>query len=198
MESEAIESLIPRLTRALAQEALNLVTCSAPGIPDQISRSYAAQSGRGFILDLVVTEHPESEDSFGAYAPHGFRCHGDISVYCGMPFEMLACLAAQVCDVVVVVSGGLGSVIETSITAMRECPVITLVETGGAAEMIAPMLSRFKASNRGLDVREVRTIADFERELGLVVAAFRAAQTTTNLAPICAELHSAFAIGETC
>jgi hypothetical protein len=190
-DSEAMRSLIPMLTTGLAREGLNLVTCSAPGIQDQVSGAYARESGRGVIVDLVVTLHPDSDNAFGAHAPEGFRPQGDVTVHCGMPFEILGCLAAQLCDVVVVVSGGLGSVIETSIAAMRECPIISLAHTGGAAEMIAPMLSRFKASNRGLVAIEARTAEEFERALGEIVGRFGAAGGHTRLARLHAELKAA-------
>jgi hypothetical protein len=194
--SETIRSVILPLTDALARERASLVTCAAPGVSDLVARAYQVNPGRGTILDLVVTSHPGDDETFGAYAPRGFTCHGDISIYCGMPFEVIGCLAAQVCDIVVVISGGLGSVIEVSIAAMRERPIISFVETGGAAEMIAPMLSRFKAVNRSLDVREVSTNDEFGVQFDALASRFRAAGTRTNLAALLDELTSKIEAGK--
>ena len=115
----------------LVKHRLNLVSDACPGIPHVVEREYIRQSGRGAAIDLSVLRTPDDLDTTRAYSPTGFPAGGDILVFCGSGFEVLSIVNTHCADVILVIGGGLGSLMEGIIAVVNDLPVVCFSPSGG-------------------------------------------------------------------
>jgi hypothetical protein len=181
--------------RLLASRGLNLVADACPGIPQLIEQAYLASRPRGVVVDLSILRGPHEPDTDRAYSPTGFPAGGDLLIFCGTGFEVLSIVNTYCADVVLLVGGGLGSLMEGIIAVISDLPVVCYSPAGGVAGEMQPLFERYRSRYKNLQIETVSTLDALDDYLQEFSTRFHRAGRSSRLGNFCAaldpELHSA-------
>ncbi len=178
-----IRRICQEVAEELVQRGYNLVSNGSPGVPDMVMSRFTSVPGaeRGVAVQLSVLLTPADDSSRHGDAPDGFPIGGDLTVFCNVPFPVLSTMAPQICDVVVVVGGGLGTVFEASASVMADLPIVCHVGGLGASTVIDPLFQSFTSRYRNLDVRIVANREELSTTLKGIAEGFDGAGRRSRL-----------------
>jgi len=183
-----LTALCEGLASSLSRLGFNLVNGACPGLPDDVMKVYSSASRSGASVGLSAYPSPIDHKAGKAFAPDGFPLNADITVFCGTGFELLNVLNTLCADILVVVGGGIGTLLEVASAAEQELPVICLGPSGGMASEVEAILRRYIAEFKHFGVSTVETVDGIEAELAAFVERFRGRGGRSRMAPLVSEL----------
>ena len=160
VDAGALDEYCQGIATTLARLGFNIVSDGCPGIPDRIESYFASQPVRGISLALSVLRGPDEHQTDRAYSPTGFPVSGDIRLFCGTGFEMLSILNTYSADLVLVVGGGLGSLMEGAIAVINDLPVVCFSPAGGISGEMQALFERYRSQYKNLQIATCETMAD--------------------------------------
>jgi hypothetical protein len=171
-----------RIAEILVKYRMNLVSDACPGIPHIVEREYIKQTGRGVAVDLSVLRTPDDLDTTRAYSPTGFPASGDILVFCGSGFEVLSLVNTYCSDIILVIGGGLGSLMEGIIGVVNDLPVVCFSPSGGIAQEMQALFERYRSKYKNLQIMTCRSLEALDVFLASFASDFRTRRRASRLA----------------
>lgn len=153
-----LEAQCEQVADILARQGVNLISDACPGIPNIIERKFVTFARRGVALDLSVLRCPDDNETARAYSPSGFPACGDIRLYCASGFELLSIINTYCTDIVLIVGGGLGSLMEGIIAVVNDLPIVCYSPPGGIASEMQPLFERYRSRYKNLRITTCATI----------------------------------------
>lgn len=154
-----------RVGELLAAQHFNIVTNACPGVPQQIVERYLDAPQRELVVDLSALKYPGEKTSTRGLSPCGFPSVGDITFYCDANFEVLSAVNPRFVDCVVVIGGGLGSLLECITAVMNDLPVVCFAPFGGVADLIPQLFRDHQSGHLELVVHKCVTVKDLSLAL---------------------------------
>ncbi len=182
---------LSEIATRLAALRFNIMTNGCPGVPQAIVEHYIAARERELAIDLSALKYPGQVTSPRGVSPSGFPSSGDVTFYCDVNFEVLSAMNPHFVDCVIVVGGGLGSLLECISAVMNDLPIICFGSFGGAAELIPPLFHQHQSGHLKLVLHECRSIQELSQSLHSVASGFLAKERTTNLSKLIEHTQSA-------
>ena len=173
-----------------------MVSDACPGIPNLVEEAYVNLPGRGIALDLSILRGPDELTTHRAYSPSGFPAIGDVLLFCGSGFEVLSIINTYCADVVLVVGGGLGSLMEGIIAVVNDLPVVCFSPSGGVAGEMQPLFERYRSRYKNLRITTCRTVSELDAVFAAFVRDFLRQGATSRLVGFLSRLHPK--AGKTC
>jgi len=138
-----VSDLAERLGKKIAAAACVLITGELDGIPGRVVEAHAQHGG---LSVGVSPAHSASEHAACHTAP---PCPSTVVIYSGFGFKGRNVIAVRSSDIVILVSGGIGTLNEFTI-AYDEGKVIGLLQgTGGVADLVPSILDTLLVRSTG-------------------------------------------------
>ena len=140
---QRVDDLARRLGRKLAAASCVLMTGELDGIPGRVVEAHSQHGG----LSVGISPAPSAAEHAALYgAP---PCPSTVVIYSGFGFKGRNVIAVRSADIVILVSGGIGTLNEFTI-AYDEGKVIGLLHgTGGAADVAQMLLDTLPVRSTG-------------------------------------------------
>ena len=154
-----------QLGEILAQERFHLVNGACPGLPDIVMGAFNSSSRSTTSVGLSAYTSPGSHIDPKEFAPDGFPISADTTVFCGTGFELLNVLNTLCADILIVVGGGVGTLLEAATAVEQELTVLCLEPSGGISRELRSLLSKYVADFKNFDVKKCEDLGDIRASL---------------------------------
>ena len=185
-----------QLGKILAQERFHLVNGACPGLPDIVMEAFNSSSRSTTSVGLSAYLSPGSHTDSKEFAPDGFPISADTTVFCGTGFELLNVLNTLCADILIVVGGGVGTLLEAATAVEQELTVLCLESSGGISRELRTLLSNYVAKFKDLDVRSCEDLDDIRAFLRDFRNEFVKAERKTRLSGLKEDIGRAEASSE--
>ena len=138
-----VDDLAQRLGQKLAAVSCVLITGELDGIPGRVVEAHSQHGG----LSVGISPAPSAAEHAALYATP--PCPSTVVIYSGFGFKGRNVIAVRSADIVILFSGGIGTLNEFTI-AYDEGKVIGLLQgTGGVADVAQTLLDTLPARSTG-------------------------------------------------
>jgi uncharacterized protein (TIGR00725 family) len=138
-----VDDLAQRLGKKLAAASCVLITGELDGIPGRVVEAHSQHGG----LSVGISPAPSAVEHAALYAPP--PCPSTVVIYSGFGFKGRNVIAVRSADIVLLFSGGIGTLNEFTI-AYDEGKVIGLLQgTGGVADLAQTLLDTLPVRSTG-------------------------------------------------
>ena len=189
--AERLQEVCNHIGASIASSGFNLVNGACPGLPDMVMQSFIGSNPRGLAIGLSAYPSPMEHAVGKPFAPEGFPVTADVTVFCGTGFELLNVLNTLCADVLVVVGGGVGTLLEAATAVEQQIPVLCLGETGGVSAEIEALLRKYVAKFKSYNVETVDTVSDLSARLSEISLEFKASGAHSRVAGLIGEISAA-------
>lgn len=172
----------------LVRHGMNLVSDACPGIPNLVEGEYVTRPGRGLAVDLSILRGPDETMTTRAYSPSGFPSIGDVLLFCASGFEVLSIINTHCVDLVLVIGGGLGSLMEGIIAVVNDLPVLCYSPAGGIAGEMQAIFERYLTRYKTLRITTCGTAEALDAALAAFAGEFLSAGPPSRLAAFLSRL----------
>jgi tRNA1(Val) A37 N6-methylase TrmN6/predicted Rossmann-fold nucleotide-binding protein len=191
LDRNTLEEYCRTVGEILARSEYNLVNGACPGLPDAAMAAFNSSPRSTLSLGLSAYLSPKEHLGPKDFAPDGFPLSADITVFCGTGFEILNVLNTLCADLLIVVGGGIGTLLEAATAVEQELTVLCLEPSGGISEELSSLLSRYVASFKSFDVRVCKDLHEMETHLSQFRDAFLGSKARSRLSPLVKEILEA-------
>lgn len=130
----------------LGRKKFNILTAGSTGIPQWIAKSARKNGASVWTLADRGTPRKDSDE------------YTDVGLYTNLDHEFISYLMGYVADIAIVVGGGIGTLIKSSIMVDYEKPLICIRSTGGIASKIPDLFREAIHNFQDLNLYEVETV----------------------------------------
>ena len=183
--------------RMLARHHFNVINGACPGLPDMAMEAFNASSRRTLSVGLSAYDSPRTHMDPKKFAPHGFPLSADITVFCGTGFELLNVLNTLCADLLIVVGGGVGALLEAATAVEQELTVLCLGPSGGVSVDLHSLLAKYIARFKSFDVRLCKDVEMIEQQIACFRGQFAKSCRVTRLTPLIQDIARAKSDRET-
>jgi methylase of polypeptide subunit release factors/predicted Rossmann-fold nucleotide-binding protein len=187
---DELAEVCARLGQTLALKGFNLVNGACPGLPDDVMCHFIATPNRGLALGLSAYPSPLSHTEHKPFAPDGFPLRADVTVFCGTGFELLNVLNTLCADVLIVVGGGLGALLEAATAVEQELPVLCYSPSGGMANELHSLLGRYVAKFKNYSASSFNSFDELVESLSEFAGRFRQISKPSRLTVLIHEIQA--------
>lgn len=179
-----LQRLCQKIAQVLADLRCNLVNGACPGLPDHVMREFTDRRQRGVAVGLSAYTTPNQHQCPKDFAADGFPLTSDLTIFCGTGFELLNVLNTLCVDILIVIGGGVGTLLEAATAVEQEIPVLCLSPSGGIATMARDLLYKFIADFKSFSISDAKSVDDLSEQLTGFATKFRSAGRHSKLSAL--------------